>query len=405
MQLPPRHRDTFNSATAEELRTGFPSLRFRGPLEKDFREAYLEQNIPRGRVAGLIALVLVLGITCIDLLLGSVSEEVNVLRLGVVVPLLALTLLATYLPILHSYYVVLATTGVLLVGMTANYICITAALTGAPHLLAGPVLVVLYASFFLGLRLNVAVSMAGILVAGYGLLSWYLGLPPEQLFYSGAMLVAAAVIGAIAAYHLEHALRVTFLETRFLNELAERDGLTGLYNRRMFDDYVERIWRQSRREGVPLELIFIDIDYFKLYNDIYGHQAGDDCLKRVAETIAGSAKRPFDLCARYGGEEFVLVVYGPPRDYAEILPEQIRRDVQSLAIPHTGSEIAPHVTVSAGVAVAKPDAERSLAGVIQLADEALYEAKQAGRNQVVYRDAAFAEVETGSFKVKPHLVG
>ena len=297
--------------------------------------------------------------------------------------------------------VVTASSGERLVGMTANYICITAALDGAAHLLAGPVLVIVYACLFLGLLFNTAVSIAAVIVAGYGAMAWYLGLPLNQLFYTGAMLTAAAVIGSIAVYNLEHALRVTFLETRLLNELAERDGLTGLYNRRMFDDYIERIWRQSRREGAPLELIFLDIDYFKLYNDLYGHQAGDDCLKRVAETIAWSAKRPFDLCARYGGEEFVLVVYAPPRDYAESLPEQIRRDVLSLAIPHKGSEIAPYVTISAGVAVVRPGADRSLAGVIQLADEALYEAKQGGRNQVVYRDAAFADVETGSFKVKP----
>ena len=131
-----------------------------------------------------------------------------------------------------------------------------------------------------------------------------------------AMLGAAAVIGGISTYNLEHALRTNFLETRLLNELAERDGLTGLYNRRIFDDYIGRVWRQSRREDVALEIIFIDIDYFKIYNDLYGHQAGDDCLKKVATSIARCAKRPFDFLARYGGEEFVLVLYGPPDDYA-----------------------------------------------------------------------------------------
>ena len=402
-QDPLRHTDTHSSAAAEQLRSGFAALKFAAPLEKDFREAYLQQSIPRGRISGLIALILVLCITCIDLLLGTVSDTINVLRLGLLCPLLTLMLIGTYLPLLRKYYSYMAGGGVLLVGMTANYICIAGALDGTTHLLAGPVLVIVFACLFLGLFFNTAVSIGAALVVGYGAMAWYLGLPLNQLLYTGAMLTAAAVIGSIAVYNLEHALRTTFLETRLLNELAEKDGLTGLYNRRMFDDYMERIWRQSRREGVPLQLIFLDIDYFKLYNDVYGHQAGDDCLKRVAETIAWSAKRPFDLCARYGGEEFVLVVYAPPQDYAETLPEKIRRDVLSLAIPHQGSEIAPYVTISAGVAVVRPDADRSLAGVIQLADEALYEAKQTGRNRVVYRDAAFAEVETGSFRVKPHL--
>ena len=399
MQRLPSQADANRSAAAGQLQAGFASLRFEGPLEKDFRDAYLEQNTPRARIAGLVALVLILGITCIDLLLGSASQTISALRLGLLCPVLALTLVATYLPVLRPYFMNITGAGTLLVGLTANYISITGALDGAGHMLAGPVLVVFYACLFLGLLFNMAVIIATAILVSYCLIGWYLDLPLNQLIYTSAMLSAAALIGSIAAYNLEHALRSSFLETRLLNDLAERDGLTGLYNRRMFDDYIARIWRQSRRDGAPLQLIFLDIDYFKLYNDLYGHQAGDDCLKRVAQAIAWSAKRPFDLCARFGGEEFVLVISSPPRDYAESLPDQIRRDVLSLAIPHKGSEIAPYVTVSAGVAVVRPGADRSLAGVIQLADEALYEAKQAGRNRVVYKDAAFAEVETGSFNI------
>src|SRR5690606_15776382 len=108
--------------------------------------------------------------------------------------------------------------------------------------------------------------------------------------------------------------------------------------------------------------VLIDIDYFKIYNDLYGHQAGDDCLKKVADSIARCAKRPFDFSARYGGEEFVLVLYGPPEDYARSLPEQIRRDVMALAIPHEGSRVANFVTVSVGVALAEPGSGRSLTG-------------------------------------------
>ena len=178
-------------------------------------------------------------------------------------------------------------------------------------------------------------------------------MPFDALYYSTAILGGAAVIGGISTYNLEHALRTNFLETRLLNELAERDGMTGLYNRRIFDDYVERLWRQSRREGTGVAIIFVDIDFFKVYNDLYGHQAGDDCLKRVAKCIARGAKRPFDFAARYGGEEFVLVLYGPPDDYARSVPEQIRRDVLELAIPHAGSQAAKHVTVSVGLALAQ----------------------------------------------------
>jgi diguanylate cyclase (GGDEF)-like protein len=175
--------------------------------------------------------------------------------------------------------------------------------------------------------------------------------------------------------------------------------MTRLYNRRIFDDYVERLWRQSRREGASVAIIFVDIDFFKVYNDLYGHQAGDDCLKKVAQCIARGAKRPFDFAARYGGEEFVLVLYGPPDDYARSVSEQIRRDVRDLAIPHGGSPVAKHVTVSVGLALASPDTTRSLAGAIQTADEALYQAKREGRNLVVVKDSDSSEIETGNFRV------
>jgi diguanylate cyclase (GGDEF)-like protein len=131
---------------------------------------------------------------------------------------------------------------------------------------------------------------------------------------------------------------------------------------------------------------------------LYGHQVGDDTLKKVAQCIARCAKRPFDFCARYGGEEFVLVLYGPPSEYAQTVPEKIRADVLELGIPHEGSSVAKVVTVSVGVAVARPGSGRSLPGAIQAADEALYEAKKRGRNRIVSKDANTSEVETGKFR-------
>ena len=266
-------------------------------------------------------------------------------------------------------------------------------------MLAGLVLVILYACLFLGLLFDVAVTIAALLVLAHYVMGALLGLPFNELYYTTAMLGAAAVIGGIATYNLEAALRTSFLEKRRLNELAERDGLTGLYNRRIFDDYIGRVWRQSRRDDVALEFIFIDIDYFKIYNDLHGHQAGDDCLKKVAASIARCAKRPFDFLARYGGEEFVLVLYGPPEEYARTLPEQIRRDVLDLLIPHSGSSAAKHVTVSIGVALARAGSKRSLNGAIQVADEALYQAKREGRNRVVFKDTGDSDIDTGNFRV------
>jgi diguanylate cyclase (GGDEF)-like protein len=306
---------------------------------------------------------------------------------------------AISVPSAQRYYTEVVAVGVSLIGLVVTYIAHLGALSGSSYVLAGLVLVVLYGCLFLGLLFNVGIGIAAILIAGHFATGIVVGLPFDALYYSTAILGGAAVIGGISSYNLERALRTNFLETRVLNELAQRDGMTGLYNRRIFDDYVERLWRQSRREGTAVAIIFVDLDFFKLYNDLYGHQAGDDCLKRIAKCIALGAKRPFDFAARYGGEEFVLVLYGPPDDYARSVPEQIRRDVLDLAIPHAGSQAAKHVTVSVGLALARANTNRSLAGAIQSADEALYQAKREGRNRVVFKDSDSDDVETGNFRV------
>jgi diguanylate cyclase (GGDEF)-like protein len=391
--------DSYGSPYAEQLKRGFPGLRFDGLLEKEFREVYVGQNLPRARLSGLIALILVLAVTCIDLLLGATGGTLNTLRLGLLCPLLVVLGVVISVPGAQRWYTEVVAVGVMLIGFVVTYMAHLGALAGSSYGLAGLVIVVLYGCLFLGLLFNVAVAIAGILVAGHFVTGIVVDLPVDALYYSTAILGTAAVIGGISAYNLEHALRTNFLETRVLNELAERDGMTGLYNRRIFDDYVERLWRQSRRESASVAIIFVDIDFFKVYNDLYGHQAGDDCLKRIARCIARGAKRPFDFAARYGGEEFVLVLYGPPDEYARSVPEQIRRDVLELAIPHAGSQAGKHVTVSVGLAFARPETSRSLAGAIQTADEALYQAKREGRNRVVFKDADSDDVETGNFRV------
>jgi diguanylate cyclase (GGDEF)-like protein len=392
--------DNYGSPYAEQLERGFKSLRFEGLLEREFRDFYVARNLPRARLSGLIALIVVLAVTCIDLLLGASSAaSLNTLRLGVLCPLLVVLGVAISVPAAQRYYTEVVAVGVTLIGFVVTYIAHLGALAGSSYVLAGLVIVVLYGCLFLGLLFNVAITITCVMIVGHFVTGIGVALPLDALYYSTAILGGAAVVGGISAYNLEHALRTNFLETRRLNELAERDGMTGLYNRRIFDHYVERLWRQSRRDGTAVAIIFVDIDFFKVYNDLYGHQAGDDCLKRVARCIARGAKRPFDFAARYGGEEFVLVLYGPPDDYARSVPEQIRRNVLDLASPHDGSQVAKYVTVSVGLALATPQTTRSLAGAIQTADEALYQAKREGRNRLVFKDSDSDDVETGNFRV------
>jgi diguanylate cyclase (GGDEF)-like protein len=172
---------------------------------------------------------------------------------------------------------------------------------------------------------------------------------------------------------------------RELESLASADGLTGVANRRAFDRGLEREWRRSVRARSPLSLLLIDVDFFKAYNDRYGHAAGDDCLRGIASTLAVGARRAGDLVARYGGEEFAIILPDCSDESARQLGERLRARVAGLALPHDASEAAPHVTISVGGATALPLSGATAGDLVRAADAALYEAKGAGRDRVNHR--------------------
>lgn len=167
-----------------------------------------------------------------------------------------------------------------------------------------------------------------------------------------------------------------------LRSLALVDGLTGVANRRRFDKVLETEWRRCRRDNVPLSLLMIDIDHFKDFNDHYGHQAGDECLKQIAQALRSGFGRGSDLVARYGGEEFVCLMPETDEAGTRAKAESIRAAIQSLNIPHDYSDTAPCVTISIGIATQIPGTQDEPASLITEADEALYRAKHEGRNRV-----------------------
>lgn len=169
---------------------------------------------------------------------------------------------------------------------------------------------------------------------------------------------------------------------QMLQRLSSLDGLTGIANRRHFDLILKQEWRRALRDATPLSLILIDVDSFKAYNDTYGHQMGDDCLKRVANSLKGVLKRPTDLIARYGGEEFVVLLPKTDGGGAIALAEEMRAGVEALGIAHARSQATDRVTISLGVATVTPNLDSSHAELIAEADHALYQAKQEGRNRV-----------------------
>ena len=170
--------------------------------------------------------------------------------------------------------------------------------------------------------------------------------------------------------------------------MASIDGLTEIPNRQKFDETFDNEWKRAVRNKTPLSLVFIDIDFFKQYNDAYGHGRGDKCLKEVAQALVDSIRRPADFVARYGGEEFVAILPETDKPGAMTAAEGMRRNVELLKIPHAPSVSLDYVTISIGVSSVFPSggfSDAALVSVVAAADEMLYKAKAGGRNQVQCR--------------------
>lgn len=169
-----------------------------------------------------------------------------------------------------------------------------------------------------------------------------------------------------------------------LHHLASSDSLTQVANRRRFDEYLNQIWTRLAHDQYPLSLIMCDVDYFKFYNDTYGHQKGDECLQQVAQAINAMIRRPKDLVARYGGEEFAVILPTTKAEGAILVAERIRQFVQDLKLLHESSSVSPWVTVSLGVSTVIPSDQMSPGQLVAMADQALYQAKNQGRDRTIF---------------------
>jgi diguanylate cyclase (GGDEF)-like protein len=249
----------------------------------------------------------------------------------------------------------------------------------------------------IALRLTVTLSTACCLLAGllaYGS-AWALGLHPDYAQVS-VYFLDTFLICTMMSWMLERQERLNFLrfvlldheahERDIVNARLERlsllDNLTGLANRRQFDDTLALEWERARRDQTPVALLFLDVDNFKLYNDTQGHPAGDACLMQIAEVLTQALLRPADMAARYGGEEFVLLLPGTDHVGAREVAERICAEVDRLAIPHPQPGGQDHVTVSIGVATMRPAPTNMPGQLVEKADAAMYEAKRRGRHGV-----------------------
>ncbi len=173
-------------------------------------------------------------------------------------------------------------------------------------------------------------------------------------------------------------------EEKVLN-LSRMDGLTDITNRRYFDEFLDNEWKRCERLKLPLSLAIIDIDHFKLLNDTYGHQAGDECLRKIGAVLKKFAHRPTDLCARYGGEEFAIVLGATAENSLEMM-SNLLDTIRALGIANKNSSVMPTLTVSIGLATMYPDINTKAEELIKVADEMLYKAKESGRNKILYKN-------------------
>jgi diguanylate cyclase (GGDEF)-like protein len=260
-----------------------------------------------------------------------------------------------------------------------------------PLLVVGPFLV-------FGLRFRAALIGVAVMLVVYAIASVLFGLALPTILRSCILLLLVTGACGVVARTLERSARTRFLATYEMAELAQNDALTGLKNRRVFDEQFGRVWQRAVDEGRSIAILLLDVDHFKAYNDRYGHQAGDRALRHVAQVLQAIVTRPQDLVARYGGEEFAVLLYDVGTVEAGKLAERMRKAVIGLALEHCDSRVNQLVTISAGAAVVQPSPERRSRGALQLADEALYQAKTRGRNRVEVLDPADHQVlETGVF--------
>ncbi len=386
---------------SRQLKAGFSWLTFEGELEPEFRRTVLEENFGQIRINLCLAITIIVAATAMQLMLldRDLNRVFAMIHLLVMVPVLLACVAASFSARRQRIYPPLALFACIVAGLGMVAIQLIAALGGTTILFSGLVLVIIFIYFMAGLTFYYGLAANGVLALAYMAGGIALQLPGREFGYSAMAIVEVTLLCASVAYMHEKTSRTRFLEAALLREMVARDGLTGIQNRRMFDQYIHREWHQAIREGKRIAVLLIDIDCFKDYNDRYGHQAGDECLRAVALTLSRSARRPLDFVARYGGEEFAVVLYDASREYVAEVLTRIQRSVAELNIPHEASRVASRLTVSIGAAFILPGPSRTPEGLIQLADEALYSAKEQGRNRVVVMEAEYQTLRTGRFDI------
>ena len=386
---------------ARQLASGFRWLKFGRRLEEEYQQHYLAMTLLQTRAGLALGLILLLALIAIDrqFMPADYARISNPVRLFVIIPAVVGVLLLSYWQPAQRVIKAFTMVAAIVAGLGSLAIGALAADLGTPYYFSGFMTITVYIYFFLGLGFYYATATALTLLFTFVGLSLALQGVTVDLMYNGLYILFTNIIGIFGAYSLERSRRRSFLEASLMERVAGQDKLTGLSNRRGFDERFRDAWQKAASEGARLGLLLIDVDHFKQYNDQYGHQAGDRALITVARMVRGAVRRPTDMAARYGGEEFVVLLTGTTEQYAARLAEHIRTSILQLGIPHKVDGRSTRLSVSIGVATTQPAADRrSSEGLIQMADEALYAAKEGGRNQVQVA-VPNPDMQTGTFRV------
>lgn len=389
--------------------SGLRIPRFSERFEAAFKEYYYRNTLKHVRVALLTGIFLYAFFGIVDMQLPPHDRNhMWFIRYAVVCPMIFIALAFTYMNSLRRFM-----QPVLWFVMLTGSLGIVAMVYFDPkpaqnYYYSGILLLIMGAFTFVSFRLYYAITWAVATLVAYELIANFATLTDvNHIVQNTFSIVATVIIGSFSNCLMENYLRRDFLnnillghENRQLQRASEElrrlsisDALTTLGNRRHFDLMLDQEWMRAMRTATPISLILIDIDYFKNFNDTYGHQAGDDCIRLVAQKVRSVAKRPGDTTARYGGEEFAVLLSDTELTAATAIAERCRTCVQSLNIPHTHSMVCDAVTISAGVATMIPNGETSRKALVEAADMALYRAKSEGRNRVVQESCEVVEEE------------
>ncbi len=366
--------------------------------EKAFRAYYQGRTLPMARTGAIISILLISAVCLLDFvyLPRELAEDLLQFRLATQIAVLGIPLAISFArpsnPVIpYSFMLAVAVCGVSTIAVGVK-----AAQAGVQFVAWGTIFATVIGYLVFGLRFRLAAFAGWPLLLTYVGVALYINLPFEKVAYGTMFLAFTNIVGMYTNFLLEKDARQLFHQEMMMRELAQTDGLTGIHNRRSFDEHLSDVWRQAHREDHLVAVLLIDIDHFKLYNDCYGHQLGDICIQAVADVLASSVKRPLDQVARYGGEEFAIVLYNPTHVFVSGFADLLVERVHELAIEHKASDVTAHVTVSVGAAVARPVESRVPSAIVRSADDALYESKAQGRNRatVLYLDEDLRATKT-----------